>query len=214
VSIPSGNTTAVALPTPDAAGGGNGQQGNVATTTGFQLELYGDQNTPPENSINNSRVRVVHAAPDAPPVDVLVGQTTVFENVGFGEAAYYDLPAGDYEFDIVPADATATGGTGNATGNQSDGGIFSSLAATDSSGGISLLQQDEDEEAPPEEDEEEGDTGVDPVLTIDASTEPNGVYTVFVTGYVDPEAANSESELEAVVVQDVVDGDVVEADDE
>jgi len=217
VSVPSGNMTAVALPTPDESGGGGS---GVSTTTGFQLELYGDQNTPPEESINNSRIRVVHAAPDAPPVNVMVGQTTVFENVAFGEAGYYDLPAGDYEFDVVPADSMANGGgTGNETENESDGGLFSSLAA-DGGGGISLLQEEEnesapeDEEAPPEEDEEEDDTGVDSVLTIDATTEPNSVYTVFVTGYVDPEAANSEAELEAVVVQDVVDGEVAEAEDD
>jgi hypothetical protein len=217
VSVPSGNITAVALPTPDESGGsGNG----MTTTTGFQLELYGDQNTPPEESISNSRIRVVHAAPDAPPVNVMVGQTTVFENVAFGEAGYYDLPAGDYEFDIVPADAMANGGgTGNETGNESDGGLFSSLAA-DGGAGISLLQEEENESAPedeeelPEEGEEEGDSGVDPVLTFDATTEPNSVYTVFVTGYVDPEAADSEAELEVVVVEDVVDGEVAEAEDD
>jgi len=202
VSIPAGNTTAVALPTPDEGGAGNGMD------RGLQLELYGDQNSPPENSINNSRLRVIHASPDAPAVDVLVGQTPVFENVSFGEAAYYELPAGDYEFSIVPANG---GGGGGNESNGGDGGIFSSLTA-DGGSDISLLQEEENESLP-EEDEAE-DAGPEAVLTFDASTEANGVYTAYVTGYLDPEAANSEEELQVVVNQDVVDGDVAEAEDD
>ena len=205
VSIPAGNTTAVALPTPDSDGGGGGMD------RGLQLELYSDENTPPENSINNSRLRAIHAAPDAPAVDVLVGQTPVFENVAFGEAGYYDLPAGDYEFSIVPANGGAGGGGGGNGSNGGDDGIFSSLTA-DGGSDISLLQEEENETLP-EEDEAE-DAGPEAVLTFDASTEPNGVYTAFVTGYLDPEAANSEAELEVVVTQDVVDGDVAEAEDD
>lgn len=209
VSIPAGNTTAVALPTPDTGGMGGGGGG---MDRGFQLELYGDQNTPPENSINNSRLRAIHASPDAPAVDVLVGQTPVFENVAFGEAGYYELPAGDYEFSIVPANG---GGGGAGGGNESDGGgIFSSLTA-DGGSDISLLQAEDEEgdETLPEEDEAE-DAGPEAVLTFDATTEPNGVYTAYVTGYLDPEAANSEAELQVVVTQDVIDGDVVEAEDD
>ena len=205
VSIPAGNTTAVALPTPESGGGGGGMD------RGFQLELYGDENTPPESSINNSRLRAVHASPDAPAVDVLVGETPVFEGVSFGDAAYYDLPAGDYEFSIVPANGGSGGGGG---GNESDGGIFSSLTA-DGGSDISLLQEEDEEENEtlPEEDEAE-DAGPEAVLTFDATTEPNGVYTAFVTGYLDPEAANSEEELQVVITQDVADGDVVEAEDD
>jgi len=212
VSIPAGNTTAVALPTPESNGGGGGMD------RGFQLELYSDENTSPENSINNSRLRAIHASPDAPAVDVLVGQTPVFEGVAFGDAGYFDLPAGDYEFSIVPANGGSGGtGGGNEPENGGDGGIFSSLQA-DGGSDISLLQADEDEEdgeneTVPEEDEAE-DAGPEAVLTFDATTEPNGVYTAFVTGYLDPEAANSEEELEVVVTQDVIDGDVAEAEDD
>lgn len=210
VSIPAGNTTAVALPTPEENGGGGGMD------RGFQLELYSDENTPPENSINNSRLRAIHAAPDAPAVDVLVGQTPVFEGVSFGDAAYFDLPAGDYELSIVPANGGANGGAGggNESENGGDGGIFSSLQA-DGGSDISLLQAEDEQEneTVPEEDEAE-DAGPEAVLTFDVTTEPNSVYTAFVTGYLDPEAANSEEELEVVVTQDVVDGEVAEAEDD
>ena len=205
VSVPAGNTTAVALPTPQEGNGGGGMD------RGFQLELYSDENTPPENSINNSRLRAIHASPDAPAVDVLVGQTPVFEGVSFGDAAYFELPAGDYELSIVPANGGG-GGAGGGNGSENgDGGIFSSLKA-DGGSDISLLQEEENETVP-EEDEAE-DAGPEAVLTFDVTTEPNGVYTAFVTGYLDPEAASSEEELEVVVTQDVVDGDVAEAEDD
>jgi len=210
VSIPAGNTTAVALPTPEEGNGGGGMD------RGFQLELYSDENTPPENSINNSRLRAIHASPDAPAVDVLVGQTPVFEDVAFGEAGYYELPAGDYEFSIVPANGGAGGGAegGNESENGGDGGIFSSLQA-DGGSDISLLQEEDEgeNETVPEEDEAE-DTAAEPVLTFDVETEPNGVYTAFVTGYLDPEAANSEEELEVVITQEVIDGEVATAEDD
>jgi len=203
VSVPSGNTTAVALSPSD---GGNGGQESGASAMGFQLELFGDQNTPPEESINNARLRLIHASPDAPAVSVLVGQTPVFENVAYGEAAYFDLPAGDYEFSIIPADA--------AMGNESNGGVASLLG--DGGTSIGFLQQDEEENesVPPEEGEEEGEPETEPVFTFDASVEPNGVYTAFATGYLDAEAANSEEEFEVVITQDVIDGDVVEAEDD
>ncbi|MEA1931446.1 DUF4397 domain-containing protein [Halohasta litorea] len=210
VSVPAGNTTAVALPTPEEGNGGGGMD------RGFQLELYSDENTAPENSINNSRLRAIHASPDAPAVDVLVGQTPVFEGVAFGDAAYFDLPAGDYELSIVPANGGTNGGAGggNESENGGDGGIFSSLQA-DGGSDISLLQEEDEgeNETVPEEDEAE-DAGPEAVLSFDVTTEPNGVYTAFVTGYLDPEAANSEAELEVVVTQDVIEGEVAEAEDD
>ena len=51
-----------------------------------------------------ARVRVVHASPDAPPVDILVnGTIRAFRNVTFGDVTNYaSLPAGVYDFAIVP----------------------------------------------------------------------------------------------------------------
>ena len=216
VSVPAGNTTAVALGNPDAGNGGAG-----GTDIGFQLELYPDDNEPPAESINDARLRLIHASPDAPAVDVLVGQTPVFEDVAFSEAEYFDLPAGDYEFNILPADSgAAPGGNGNGaengTGNESEGdGLFSDLAA-DGGGDIGFLQADnETNETVPEEDEEaDEETEDQAVFTFDASLESNGVYTAFATGYLDAEAANSEAEFEVVITQEVVDGEPAEAEDD
>ena len=219
VSVPAGNTTAVALGQPDA--GGNGAGGAGGSDIGFQLELYPDNNAEPADSINDARLRLIHASPDAPAVDVVVGQTTVFENVAFSEAEYFDLPAGDYEFNILPADSgAAPGGNGNGaengTGNESEGdGLFSDLAA-DGGGDIGFLQADnETNETVPEEDEEpDEETEDQAVFTFDASPESNGVYTAFATGYLDAEAANSEAEFEVVITQEVVDGEPAEAEDD
>ncbi|MFO7833054.1 MAG: DUF4397 domain-containing protein [Halohasta sp.] len=220
VSVPAGNTTAVALGDPDS---GDGEAGEDAGSTdiGFQLELYPDDNEPPAESINDARLRLIHASPDAPAVDVLVGQTPVFEDVAFSEAEYFDLPAGDYEFNVLPAGGGAAGDGGsteteNGGENESeDGGLFSDLAA-DGGSDIGFLQADnESNETVPEEDEaEDEETEDQAVFSFDASPESNGVYTAFATGYLDAEAAGSDAEFEVVITQEVVDGDPVEAEDD
>lgn len=54
---------------------------------------------------NDARVRVVHASPDAPAVDVVVNDAiTAFADVEFGEITEYaSLPASEYNFKVVPA---------------------------------------------------------------------------------------------------------------
>jgi hypothetical protein len=52
----------------------------------------------------DARVRVVHASPDAPAVDVLVEGTRALTNVDFGEVTPYSrLRAGQYDVEVVPA---------------------------------------------------------------------------------------------------------------
>jgi Domain of unknown function (DUF4397) len=49
-------------------------------------------------------VRVVHASPDAPNVDVLVNNGIAFSNLPFtGATSYASLAAGNYNFKVVPA---------------------------------------------------------------------------------------------------------------
>lgn len=52
-----------------------------------------------------ARVRILHATPDAPNVDIkLAGtDTAVLSDVPFKAAAYLDVDAGSYTFDITPA---------------------------------------------------------------------------------------------------------------
>ena len=52
----------------------------------------------------DARVRVVHASPDAPPVDVLVDGGRALVDIAFGEVTdYATLRAGEYTVEVVPA---------------------------------------------------------------------------------------------------------------
>jgi hypothetical protein len=56
---------------------------------------------------NDARIRVVHASPDAPNVDVLVDGGVAFANAPFkGVTDYATLPAGAYDVEVVPAGAS------------------------------------------------------------------------------------------------------------
>ena len=55
-----------------------------------------------------ARVRVVHASPDAPPVDVLVDGRRALSGIEFGDVtSYATLRAGRYGVEVVPAGADA-----------------------------------------------------------------------------------------------------------
>ena len=103
--------------TDGALDGGNA----TATTTDASAnettsEKYSaaESDTTTENDTNatgNASVRIVHASPDAGPVNVVVSgtDTVLAENVTFGTATeYVEVPAGDYTLDIVPANDTET----------------------------------------------------------------------------------------------------------
>ena len=79
--------------------------GDLANITAIVSE---DERTP---SANNAKVRFVHAAPDAPAVDIKVNDgsgTAVFGNAAFKDiTAYAEVPAGNYTFVVTPAGSTA-----------------------------------------------------------------------------------------------------------
>lgn len=53
---------------------------------------------------STAQVRVVHASPDAPPVTVSAGGTTLAEDLSLGEVSEYaTVPAGDYSVSVAPA---------------------------------------------------------------------------------------------------------------
>jgi len=243
VDVPAGNTTAVALGEPEEDEPADGQGDEGGEDVGFELELFEDDNTPPAESINDSRLRLIHASLDAPAVDVRVGETTVFENVSFGEGEYFDLPAGSYDFEVFPANGQEDEDPDEEE-EEDENGILSAVAA-DGGSDISLLQQEEDdadepapdeeeeedEELPEEEDEEEDEEDEElpeeeeedeedeeedeePVFTFSATTEENSVSTAFAVGYLDPEAVDSDEEFDVVLTEDVVDGEVVEQEDD
>lgn len=81
---------------------------------------------------SNAKVRVVHASPDAPAVDVLVNGQKVqaLTNVPFFTASsYLDLPAGTYDIQVVPTGAT-TPVVIDAKGVKIDAGKAYTIAAS------------------------------------------------------------------------------------
>ncbi|HRV93760.1 MAG TPA: DUF4397 domain-containing protein [Anaerolineae bacterium] len=58
---------------------------------------------------NTARLRMVHASPDAPPVDVVVADRLVFRYVRFGDITFYaPLAAGQVNVKVLTADANRT----------------------------------------------------------------------------------------------------------
>jgi len=56
----------------------------------------------------NSDVRVIHASPDAPAVDVWVNGSPAITDLAFGEVSpYASLRAGEYDVQVVPTGATS-----------------------------------------------------------------------------------------------------------
>ncbi len=57
----------------------------------------------PEGNMGGARVRVLHASPDAPAVDVWVNGSVVFSNLAFEEASdFAEVPAGTYTVAVTP----------------------------------------------------------------------------------------------------------------
>jgi len=66
----------------------------------FGVEVYEDDISDPGEE---ARVRLVHAAPDAPNVDVTVDGEPLFEDVPFGAAGAIEVDSGEYELEVRPA---------------------------------------------------------------------------------------------------------------
>ena len=57
----------------------------------------------PEGNMGGARVRVLHASPDAPAVDVWVNGSVVFSNLAFEESSdFAEVPAGTYTVAVSP----------------------------------------------------------------------------------------------------------------
>ena len=103
---------------------------------------FAQQATPAVTGVPNPTVRIVHASPDAPAVNVLVDGQTVAENLAFGSATeYLDLTAGDHQVQVVPTDSDAAIIDQTVT---LDGWTSSILAVTGDLANIQLQQQQVD----------------------------------------------------------------------
>jgi Domain of unknown function (DUF4397) len=77
-----------------------------------------------------AKVRVLHASPDAPAVDVFVNGTLTLTNVPFFTASdYLDLPAGSYRVQVAPTGQPASAAVIDATATVEAGKAYT-VAAT------------------------------------------------------------------------------------
>lgn len=77
-----------------------------------------------------AKVRVIHASPDAPAVDVYVNGNAALTNVPFFTASdYLDLPAGSYRIQVTPTGAPADQAVIDATATVEAGKAYT-IAAT------------------------------------------------------------------------------------
>lgn len=94
----------------------------TGTLDSLECTVFGDD--PGEVAADQTHVRLVHASPDAPAVDVRVadGGPTLCEDVGFRDTSgYVPVDAGTYDIEVVPTgtddvalslpDTELTGGT-------------------------------------------------------------------------------------------------------
>lgn len=68
----------------------------------LSVEVFEDDLTDPGE---DARIRGIHAAPDAPAVDVIGADSgdALFEDLAFGDSQSAEAPPGEYTFDVVPA---------------------------------------------------------------------------------------------------------------
>ncbi|WP_435178139.1 DUF4397 domain-containing protein [Halorussus sp. AFM4] len=104
--------------------------GEVSEETFRPAVFVDDFETPSEE---NASVRLVHASPDAPAVDVTVAgtDTVLYDNVSFANATdYVTVPAGDYELEIRPATEDDDGEVVTTVDVSLEGGtVYSAIAA-------------------------------------------------------------------------------------
>jgi hypothetical protein len=80
----------------------------VATLSASPLVTFAAQEAPSVTGVPDPTVRVVHASPDAPPINLLVDGQPLAEGIAFGSASEYAaLSPGDHQVQVVPADGGA-----------------------------------------------------------------------------------------------------------
>jgi len=151
---PAGDTYQPVIDTPvELAPGGAYTIGAVGLVSDGSLraQVYQDDLTPPAQG--NSKLRVVHASPDAGPVDVVpAGGAPLVSGLQFPNASpYAQVPAGTYTLNVNAAGTNTTAiSVPNAT--VASGGVYSAFAVGTASAGspnVILVQDNAGTEALP-----------------------------------------------------------------
>mmetsp|Transcript_27461 Transcript_27461/g.38732 ORF Transcript_27461/g.38732 Transcript_27461/m.38732 type:complete len:215 (+) Transcript_27461:217-861(+) len=73
----------------------------VNTLATISVDVFHDDNREPSGA-KNAAFKFVHLSPDAPAVNIQIGNTILFQNVGYLQETYYlEEPAGKYTLDVV-----------------------------------------------------------------------------------------------------------------
>ncbi len=136
VGIEAGGSVVTSFTTPELPAGANlfviatGLLGNMPReATGFGLLAVG-----PDGVIGllpqNPFVHALHASPDAPEVDICVGDSHVIVGASFGDLARVQVPPGAYdlEFHAAPSDCTGDPASVQSTGNLAAGQQYLAIA--------------------------------------------------------------------------------------
>ena len=139
---PAGDTSQPVIDTPvDLAAGGSYTIGAVGLVSDGSLraQVYQDDLTPPAQG--NAKLRVVHASPDAGPVDVVpAGGAPLVSGLQFPNASpYAPVPGGTYTLNVNAAGTDTTAiSVPNAT--VAAGGVYSAFAVgTASAGSLNVI---------------------------------------------------------------------------
>jgi hypothetical protein len=80
----------------------------ITAMAGLAPGALAQQATPTVTGVPDPTVRVVHASPDAPAINILVDGQPLAQNVAFGSASEYAaLSPGDHQVQVVPTDGGA-----------------------------------------------------------------------------------------------------------
>src|SRR5215216_258838 len=80
----------------------------IAALAASPLVTLARQETPSVTGVPDPTVRVVHASPDAPAINVLVDGQPLAEGIAFGSASEYAaVSPGDHQVQVVPTDGGA-----------------------------------------------------------------------------------------------------------
>ncbi|KAB1188414.1 MULTISPECIES: DUF4397 domain-containing protein [Haloferax] len=158
----------------------------------FQPLILEDDVSIPSDEM--ARVRVVHASPDAPAVDITTGGQTLFDGVEFTQSGTAEVPADTYTIE-VRGDTESNDGDAVAEFDVqlASGTVYTIFAA----GYLSPPEMDEDAE----DGEEMVDKSFRPIVTIDAGEGGGGLLDVFVrAAHLSPDAPNVDVLVDGTAV--------------
>ena len=160
---------------------------------------------------DTSMLRLVHASPDAPALDITDDQgLPLYEDVGFGEpSGYVSFEPGEQTLELFEAGENEF----NAEFDEDDAVDDEETEEPETAAAI---QDDEDDDLDLDDDEDDLDEDEvidqpDPLASVDVDLEEDTVYTAFAIGYF--EERDDLDDDRPFEIRVAIDGDEEEADD-